>query len=67
MRPGVPNVYARKLPYSDKIKAVVAIPNFEVSTEKARQALPPTYSRADVVRRSQIGEGSSWEGGRDDV
>jgi homoserine kinase len=48
--PGVSSVYARKMPYSDKVRAVVAIPDFEVSTEKARQALPPTYSRADVVR-----------------
>lgn len=47
---GVSSVYARKLAYSDKVRAVVAIPDFEVSTEKARQALPPTYSRADVVR-----------------
>jgi homoserine kinase len=46
---GVSSVYARKMPYSDKVRAVVAIPDFEVSTEKARQALPPTYSRADVV------------------
>jgi len=46
---GLSNVCARKLPYSDRIKAVVAIPDFEVSTENARQALPPTYSRKDVV------------------
>jgi len=49
IQPGLSNVCARKLPYSDRIKAVVAIPDFEVSTENARQALPPTYSRKDVV------------------
>eukprot|EP01098_Paradermamoeba_levis_P006535 TRINITY_DN2709_c0_g1_i3.p1 TRINITY_DN2709_c0_g1~~TRINITY_DN2709_c0_g1_i3.p1 ORF type:complete len:639 (-),score=217.94 TRINITY_DN2709_c0_g1_i3:82-1998(-) len=34
---------------SDKLKAVVIVPDFEVSTEKARHLLPAQYPKADVV------------------
>jgi homoserine kinase len=33
----------------DGIRPVLVIPEFELSTEKARSVLPDTYSRADVV------------------
>ncbi|EEH21949.2 homoserine kinase [Paracoccidioides brasiliensis Pb03] len=39
----------KKFPWSPRIKAVVIIPNFELSTAKAREVLPEMYSRADVV------------------
>jgi homoserine kinase len=37
------------VPWHSAIVPVVAIPNFELSTAEARQALPGTYSRADAV------------------
>ncbi|KAL6080583.1 Threonine synthase [Balamuthia mandrillaris] len=36
-----------------ELKAVVIIPEFEVSTAKARKALPPSYPRGDVVYNLQ--------------
>jgi homoserine kinase len=37
--------------WAEEIKAVAIIPRFELSTAKARQALPSQYSRKDVVSR----------------
>jgi homoserine kinase len=37
------------IPWHENIVPVVAIPDFEVSTEMARQVLPGTYSRADAI------------------
>ncbi|KAK2804000.1 Trihydroxynaphthalene reductase [Emmonsiellopsis sp. PD_5] len=39
----------KKFPWSREIKAIAIIPNFEVPTAKAREVLPQTYSRADVI------------------
>ena len=38
-----------QFPLAPEIKAIVVIPDFEVPTSKARDVLPQTYSRADVV------------------
>lgn len=38
-----------KFRWAPEIKAVAIIPNFEVSTAKAREVLPESYSRKDVV------------------
>lgn len=38
-----------ELPWHPDLVPVVAIPDFELSTEAARQVLPATYSRADAV------------------
>lgn len=40
----------RKLRFAKEIKAVTIIPDFEVSTAKARAVLPNQYSIKDVVR-----------------
>lgn len=37
------------VPWQEEITPVVAIPNFELSTETARSVLPSTYSRADAI------------------
>jgi homoserine kinase len=37
------------IPWDDRVGIVVAIPDFELSTEAARSVLPATYSRADAV------------------
>ncbi|HEY9596376.1 MAG TPA: homoserine kinase [Cyanophyceae cyanobacterium] len=37
------------IPWHSNLVPVVAIPDFELSTEEARKALPPQYSRADVI------------------
>ncbi len=37
------------IPWHDSIVPVVAIPNFELSTQEARRVLPPDYSRADAI------------------
>lgn len=42
-------VYSVSVPVSEKIRFVVFIPPFELKTEKARAALPDTYTRADAV------------------
>ena len=42
-------MYCSRIEYAPEIKVVVAVPDFEVSTEKARAALPQSYPRADVV------------------
>ncbi|KAL8917695.1 MAG: hypothetical protein Q9172_005723 [Xanthocarpia lactea] len=56
LRPPVPPLGIGKhmsFPWSPDIKAIVIIPNFEVSTAKARGVLPTQYSRADVVFNMQ--------------
>lgn len=40
----------RRFRWAPEIKAVAIIPDFEVSTAKAREVLPKTYSRQDMVR-----------------
>ncbi|KAL8945453.1 MAG: hypothetical protein Q9211_000018 [Gyalolechia sp. 1 TL-2023] len=42
-----------KFPWSPAIKAIVIIPDFEVSTAKAREVLPTHYARADAVFNMQ--------------
>jgi homoserine kinase len=37
------------IPWHDSIAVVVAIPDFELSTEAARSVLPKEYSRADAI------------------
>ena len=39
----------RRFGWAREIKAVAVIPNFEVSTAKAREVLPETYKRQDMV------------------
>ena len=48
------SVLISRLNISTAIKAVVVVPDFELSTEKARRALPDMYSRADVVSGTSI-------------
>lgn len=38
-----------KFPWAKEIKAIAIIPDFEVATAKAREVLPSSYTRADVV------------------
>ncbi|KIM28809.1 hypothetical protein M408DRAFT_133567 [Serendipita vermifera MAFF 305830] len=38
-----------RFPWATEIKAVAIIPQFELSTAKARAALPESYSRKDVI------------------
>lgn len=46
----------RKFAWAKEIKAIVIIPNYQVLTATARDVLPKTYTRADVVRyaRSKV-------------
>ena len=37
------------IPWHQKVIPVVAIPDFELSTEEARSVLPTTYTRADAI------------------
>ena len=37
------------IPWHQEIIPIVAIPNFELSTEEARSVLPKTYSRSDAI------------------
>jgi homoserine kinase len=46
-------VLIAKLKVADGAKAIVVIPAFELSTEKARAVLPQTYSRKDAVYNIQ--------------
>jgi homoserine kinase len=39
----------KRFKWAKDIKAIAIIPNFEVSTAKAREVLPMMYSRADMV------------------
>lgn len=41
----------RKFPWASEIKAIAIIPDFVVPTHTARDVLPTTYTRADVVSR----------------
>lgn len=43
------SVYCVKLPFSDDIKLVFVIPDFNLSTKKAREVLPKTVSLRDAV------------------
>jgi homoserine kinase len=47
------DVLSAKLQVADGAKAIVVIPAFELSTEKARAVLPQTYSRKDAVYNIQ--------------
>jgi homoserine kinase len=52
LRPPEPPIgigHYKKFPWSKEIKAIAIIPDFELPTAKARECLPETYSRADVV------------------
>jgi homoserine kinase len=44
----------RKFNWAPEIKAIAIIPNFVVPTANARNVLPQTYSRADVVCSSKV-------------
>jgi len=46
-------VFIANLKVPPGVKCVVVIPEFEVSTEKARAVLPQTYSRSDAVYNIQ--------------
>jgi homoserine kinase len=46
-------VLVSRLTIGGKIGAIVVIPSFELSTEKARSVLPDTYSRKDAVYNIQ--------------
>jgi homoserine kinase len=53
LTPPIPPVdigHFRRFKWSRELKAVAIIPDFEVSTAKAREVLPKTYSRQDMVR-----------------
>jgi homoserine kinase len=38
-----------EIPWNPEIVPVIAIPNFELSTQEARRVLPTSYSRADAI------------------
>lgn len=38
-----------EVPWHSSIQPVIAVPNFELSTEDARRVLPESYSRADAI------------------
>lgn len=46
-------VFIANLKVAPGVKSVIVIPEFEVSTEKARAVLPKTYSRKDTVYNIQ--------------
>jgi len=46
-------VFIANLAVSPGVKCVIVIPEFEISTEKARAVLPQTYSRKDAVYNLQ--------------
>ena len=46
-------VFIANLSVAPGVKCVIVIPDFEVSTEKARAVLPQTYSRKDTVYNIQ--------------
>jgi homoserine kinase len=53
LKPPIPPVdigHFRRFKWNMDIKAVAIIPDFEVSTGKAREVLPESYSRKDMVR-----------------
>jgi homoserine kinase len=40
-------------PVPDSVRFVLVVPDYALSTEKARQVLPPQYSRADAIHNLQ--------------
>jgi homoserine kinase len=44
----------KRFKWAEEIKAIAIIPNFEVSTAKAREVLPQMYSRADMVSSGRL-------------
>ncbi|KAK5129784.1 hypothetical protein LTR08_002804 [Meristemomyces frigidus] len=42
-----------RFPWATEIKCIAVIPNFEVSTAKARSVLPTMYAKADVIYNLQ--------------
>lgn len=55
LTPPIPPVdigHFRRFQWSKELKAVAIIPDFEVSTAKAREVLPKSYTRQDMVRLS---------------
>ena len=46
-------VFIANLKVAPGVKSVIVIPEFEISTEKARAVLPQTYSRKDAVYNIQ--------------
>ncbi|KAK4543134.1 hypothetical protein LTR36_005912 [Oleoguttula mirabilis] len=42
-----------RFPWASEIKCIAIIPDFEVSTAKARSVLPTTYEKADVIYNLQ--------------
>ena len=42
-------VYLEKIAISDKFKFLALIPDFRLSTKKAREVLPDTYPKADAI------------------
>ena len=57
IRPPIPPLdigHYRRFQWAKEIKAVAIIPDFEVSTARAREVLPKTYSRQDMVRRPSL-------------
>ncbi|KAH9822733.1 AIR synthase related protein, N-terminal domain [Teratosphaeria destructans] len=58
LRPPVPPIDIGqhiRFPWASEIKCIAIIPDFEVSTAKARQVLPSSYQRADVIFNQQRG------------
>ena len=49
----------RRFKWSPDIKAIAIIPDFEVSTAKAREVLPKMYSRQDMVSTVILSTGTS--------
>src|SRR5262245_26301517 len=47
------DVFIANLKVAPGVKSVIVVPEFEVSTEKARAVLPQTYSRKDAVYNIQ--------------
>jgi homoserine kinase len=55
LRPPIPpeNIgHFRRFVWNKELKAIAIIPDFEVSTAKAREVLPKTYTRQDMVSRT---------------
>ncbi|KAK4983388.1 hypothetical protein LTR50_007255 [Elasticomyces elasticus] len=56
LRPPIPPLnigHHQKFQWAKEIKCIAVIPDFEVSTAKARAVLPTVYSRADLVFNMQ--------------
>lgn len=46
--------HCKKFAWNSAIKAIAIIPDFELLTAKAREVLPQSYLRADVVSRNEV-------------